>query len=64
MPDFATAQVKQRKVYVKPQVEIVDLMPKQTVLGGCLTASNLAAGYVGNGADSGCGQPVDPKCVD
>jgi hypothetical protein len=64
MPDIITAQVKQRKAYVKPEVEVVDLMPKQTVLGGCLTASNSAAGYIGNGADSGCGSIIDSKCVD
>ncbi len=59
MPDFVTPLEKQRKVYIKPQVEIVELQPKQTVLGGCLTAS------LDNGNDGlGCGTPYNPKCID
>ena len=62
MPDSMDVQVKQRKVYIKPEVEIIDLMPKQTVLGGCLTASNVDAGWTGL-ANSGCGQPLDIQCM-
>ena len=66
MVDLVTAQVKQRKVYIKPEVEIVDLMPKQTVLGACLTTSNLAAGYPGNltPPGPGCGDLSGSHCVD
>jgi hypothetical protein len=32
-----------RRTYVKPQVEMVNLQPKQTVLGGCLISSAGAA---------------------
>jgi hypothetical protein len=62
MPDSIDIQVKQRKVYIRPEVEIVDLMPKQTVLGGCLTASNVDAGWTGN-SDFGCGQPLEVQCM-
>ena len=62
MPDSITAPVKQRKVYVQPQVEVIDLLPKQTVLGGCLTASTVGGIYVG-ATDPGCGtSSLDPKC--
>lgn len=37
-----------RKLYLKPQVEIVQLLPKQTVLGGCLSSS------LSGPADTGC----------
>ncbi len=61
MTDSINIQPMQRKAYVKPEVEVVDLMPKQTVLGGCLTSSNIASGYEGS-TDPGCGTLVDPKC--
>ena len=40
-----------RKVYLKPHVEIVPLLPKQTVLGvGCFTLSDQSGENL-----SGCG---------
>ncbi len=48
-----------RRAYVKPRVEIVQLMPKQTVLGGCLSSS-LGSGPRGNGCE---GRLPGTKCV-
>ena len=61
MPDSIAAPINQRKVYVQPQVEIIDLLPKQTVLGGCLTSSLVESGFEGN-SNPGCGSLIDEKC--
>ena len=50
-PNIAVAV---REPYVKPIIEVVELMPKETVLGGCLSASN---GSVASGCNillNGC----------
>ena len=39
-PNIAVAM---REPYVKPIIEVVELMPKETVLGGCLSSSGLGA---------------------
>jgi hypothetical protein len=39
MKPVQETEVKQRKPYVKPQLGIVSLVPKQTVLGGCFSVS-------------------------
>jgi hypothetical protein len=33
-------ETKIRKPYIKPQLRVVSLVPKQTVLGACYTASD------------------------
>ncbi len=48
-----------RRAYVKPRVEIVQLMPKQTVLGGCISAS-LGPGAQGSHCE---GELPGTKCV-
>ena len=48
-----------RKPYVRPSIEVVNLLPKETVLGSCLTLSN----NIGNTSANGCnGFPT--ACLD
>ncbi len=36
----STKEVKTRKPYIKPQLGVVSLTPKQTVLGACFSVSD------------------------
>ena len=42
MKSFEDAEARKRKAYVKPQLAIVSLEPKQTVLGNCHSVSLTA----------------------
>ncbi len=62
--DNEKTEIKQLKKWIEPKIEIVSLIPKETVMGGCLTASNPAGGKIGAGPLAGCGSTVPPvvKC--
>jgi len=48
-----------RKPYIRPSIEVVNLLPKETVLGSCLTISN----NIGNTTSNGCAGFPTP-CLD
>ncbi len=49
--------VKQRKKWIEPKIETVSLVPKETVMGACFSASLTH----GSEQEGGCGIPF-PKC--
>ncbi len=57
--ETAKTEGKQRRKWIEPKIETVNLVPKETVMGGCFSQSVHNAK---DDADNGCGVPF-PQCL-